>query len=142
METMRDIMLVIHFIGLVMGLGTGFAHMFLGIAGSKMEKAEAEDFAAKVVALDKMGVIGIILLILSGGYLMTPHWANLANLPLLMVKLTLVVILTVLIAVLVSLGKKVTNNSDINALHKMEKVGKITLPLGIIIVILAVLVFH
>lgn len=29
---MRDIMLIVHFLGLVMGLGTSFTHAFLGAA--------------------------------------------------------------------------------------------------------------
>lgn len=29
---MRDIMLIVHFLGLVMGLGTSLAHAFLGVA--------------------------------------------------------------------------------------------------------------
>ena len=139
---MKDAMLIIHFIGLVMGLGTGFAHAFLGMASKKMSKKEGVDFEINVLAINKMGNIGIFLLVLSGGYLITPYWGTLSATPLLMAKLLAVVILIVLIFMLNGLGKKVTNDRNIEALHKMEKVGKITLPLGIIIVILAVLVFH
>jgi len=39
---MREAMLIIHFLGLAMGLGTSFAIMFLGIAGSKMDKEEGK----------------------------------------------------------------------------------------------------
>lgn len=142
METARDVALILHFIGLAMGLGTGFAHLFLGLAASKMEKSVADDFHVKALAVDQMGTIGIVLLILSGGYLMTPYWSSLSESPLLMAKLALVVILTILIGMLISLGKKVKAENGGPALDKMEKIGKITLPLGIIIVILAVLVFH
>ena len=139
---MRDIMLIVHFIGLAMGIGTGFAHLFLGIASSKMEKAAAEQFQVNSLSLTKMGVIGIILLVLSGGYLMTPYWKALSSMPLLMTKLALVVLLIILIARLVALGKQAKANNGGVALEKMEKIGKVTLPLGIVIVILAVLVFH
>ena len=37
---MRETMLVIHFLGLAMGLGTSFGYMFLGMAASKMPKEE------------------------------------------------------------------------------------------------------
>jgi hypothetical protein len=33
---MRDFMLILHFIGLAMGLGTSFANMYLGRAASKL----------------------------------------------------------------------------------------------------------
>ena len=141
METMHSIMLIVHFIGLAMGIGTSFSQMFLGMASSKMEKAEAEKFQVKTLALTKMGVIGLVLLVVSGGYLMTPHWKTLSATPLLMAKLALVVLLIILIVRLVSLGKKATADNSGEALKKMEKIGKGTLPLGIVIVILAVLVF-
>jgi len=41
---MREAMLVVHLLGLVMGLGTSFAFMFLGKAGLKMEKEEGKKF--------------------------------------------------------------------------------------------------
>ena len=56
---MRDIMLIIHFIGLAMGLGTSLAFMFLGIASSKMEKKDAEQFTLKTLVLSRMGHIGL-----------------------------------------------------------------------------------
>lgn len=34
-KLMREVMLIFHFIGLTMGLGTGFAHAFLGAAVTK-----------------------------------------------------------------------------------------------------------
>ncbi len=41
---MREVMLILHFIGLTMGLGTSFAHAFLGIITSKMPADEATNF--------------------------------------------------------------------------------------------------
>lgn len=35
---MRTTMLIIHFIGLAMGLGTSFAHAFIGFAASKWNR--------------------------------------------------------------------------------------------------------
>ena len=41
---MRNLMLIVHFIGLAMGVGTGIANFFLGRAASKMDKSEALKF--------------------------------------------------------------------------------------------------
>ena len=62
---MRETMLIIHFLGLAMGLGTSFAFMFLGIAGSKMDKEEGKTFALKTFSLGTMGHIGLVMLILA-----------------------------------------------------------------------------
>ena len=56
---MKEILLIMHFIGLIMGLGTGFAFMFLGIAASKLEKLEARKMAINNFALITMGHIGL-----------------------------------------------------------------------------------
>jgi uncharacterized membrane protein len=139
---MKDIMLIVHFIGLAMGIGTSFAFMFLGIAGSKMEKTEAQKFALNTFALSRMGHIGLALLIISGGYLMTPYWGVLTHLPLLMAKLILVLVLGALIGIISSLARK-AKSGDIEAnLKKIQPLGKLSLLVSLAIVILAVYVFH
>ena len=72
-------MLILHFIGLAMGLGTTFAHAFLGMAVSKMTSEEAIKFRLHSLVLSKMGNIGIVLLIFSGLYLITPFWTKSAK---------------------------------------------------------------
>lgn len=139
---MREVMLILHFIGLAMGLGTSFAHAFLGIATSKMSSEEATKFRLHSLALSRMGHIGIALLIISGLYLIIPYWTILPSSPLLVLKLVLVVILVVLIS-LINLSTKKARKGDAEVqLKKMEQLGKMTLMLSLIIVILAVYIFH
>src|SRR6187551_1999586 len=99
---MREIMLVLHFIGLTMGMGTGFAHAFLGIATSKMSADEATKFRMHTLVLSKMGHAGIGLLVVSGLYLITPYWEILPSSPLLILKLTLVIVLLVILTLISS----------------------------------------
>lgn len=139
---MREVMLILHFIGLTMGLGTSFAHAFLGIATSKMTTDEATKFRLHSLALSRMGHIGIALLIISGLYLFTPYWAILPSSPLLILKLILVLILVVLIILINLLSKKARKSDPETQLKKMEQLGKMTLMIGLIIVILAVYIFH
>ena len=139
---MREVMLVIHFIGLTMGLGTGFAHAFLGFAASKMTADEATKFRLHSMVLGKMGNIGITLLIISGLYLITPYWKLLPSMPLLILKLSLVVMLAVIISIINSYGKKAINGDANTYFKKIEPLGKMTLLLGLAIVILAVCIFH
>lgn len=62
--------------------------------------------------------------------------------PLLMAKLACVLLLVVLLEVLKSYCKKALGGEAEVYLAKMKKIGKVTLPLSILIVVLAVLVFR
>lgn len=52
-------MLILHFIGLAMGLGTAFAHAFIGFQAIKSTNNEAIDLNSK--ALSQMGTVGLVL---------------------------------------------------------------------------------
>ncbi len=139
---MRDVMLIIHFIGLAMGLGTSLAFMFLGIASSKMEKSEAIQFTIRSFPLSKMGHIGLTLLVVSGIYLMTPFWGGLSEMPLLITKLVLVVILGGLIGMISGHARKAQAGNAETHLQKIAPLGKVSLLVSLAIVVLAVLIFH
>lgn len=139
---MREIMLILHFIGLVMGLGTSFAHAFLSIVTSKMTEDESTTFRLQSLVLSKMGNIGIVLLVVSGLYLITPYWKTLPSNPLLILKLALVAILIILIALINWRAKKARIGDPIFHLERMEKMGKLTLLIGLAIVVIAVSIFH
>jgi uncharacterized membrane protein len=139
---MRETMLILHFIGLTMGLGTSFAHAFLAIATSKMPEDEARRFQMQSLILSRMGHIGISLLVISGLYLITPYWKILGTMPLLSMKLVMVLALIVLLVLLEIRSKKARKGDVVAQLKKMETLGKMTLILGILIVIIAVSIFH
>ena len=139
---MQDIMLIIHFIGLAMGLGTSIGFMFLGIAGGKLEPQERLKFMFNTLALSRMGHIGLTLLVLSGIVLMTPYWSVLATTPTLIAKLVLVLVLGALIGIISSKGKKAQKANSGEQLKKIQPLGKIAMLTGILIVVLAVLSFH
>lgn len=138
---MRDVMLITHFIGLAMGLGTSFAMLFLGMAASKLEPEERGKFMLTASHVTKMGQIGIVLLFLSGGYLMTPYWSQLSALPTLVGKLVLFLVLGALLGIMTSKLKK-AKNGDMSQLLAIKKLGPFTLLTSIAIVILAVFTFH
>jgi uncharacterized membrane protein len=139
---MREVMLFVHFIGLTMGVGTAFAHAFLGLVTSKMVAEEATKFRVHSLVLSRMGNTGLVLLVISGLYLITPFWKTLPSTPLLMLKLALVSLLAVLIIVINVFSGKAKKGDAEEQLKKIELLGKLTLPLSIIIVILAVSIFH
>jgi len=138
---MRETFLIIHFIGLAMGLGASFANLFLGMAMAKMPPEEAKAFALKAMTLTKMGHTGLALLILSGLYLMSPYWYMLSSTPLLIAKLTFVTFLIILISIMTSAGIKF-RKGDVSQIKVLKPLGRIALITSIIIVVLAVSVFH
>jgi uncharacterized membrane protein len=139
---MREIMLILHFIGLTMGLGTSFSHAFLGMAISKMEKEEAIKFRRHAMVLSRMGHVGLTLLLISGIYLIIPYWPTLPDNPLLILKLTLVLALIILIALIGRGARKAQEGNAEEAMKKIEPLGKLTLLIGVAIVILAVYIFR
>lgn len=139
---MREVLLIIHFIGLAMGLGTSFAFMFLGIAASKMGKSEARQFHINTFILTIMGRIGLALLIISGLFLMRPYWVILPATPLLIIKLSLVIILTVLLVAGSSVAKKAKTDASEVHFKKLATMGKFSLVTTLTIVVLAVSVFQ
>ena len=139
---MRDAMLIVHFLGLAMGLGTSFAFLFLGIARSKMEKEEARKFAGNTSVLSTMGHIGLSMLIISGLYLMTPFWSTLSARSLLSAKLVLVLVLTISVILATVYSKRARKGNTESNLKKVALLGKVALLSAIGIVLLAVLNFH
>ncbi len=139
---MRELMLIIHFTGLAMALGTGFANLFLGITASKLEPAERGSFMSKTMILGRMGQIGLGLLLLSGFYLATPFWSVIGSMPLFITKLVLVSLLVIVVIMISSIASKAAKQSNPALLAKIKPLGIVTFLLGITIVIFAVLSFH
>lgn len=137
---MRELMLVIHFIGLAMALGAGFANLVLGMVASKLEPAERGSFMSKLVVLGRLGQTGLALLLISGLGLLTPYWKVIGDMPFLIAKLSLVLLLIISVAVILSIVKKAKGDPAI--LAKIKPLGMLNFFLGIAIVILAVLTFH
>ena len=137
---MREIMLILHFIGLAMGLGTSFAFFFLGKATAKMEPEAGKNFIMNAFSITTMGHIGLGLLFISGGYLMTPYWSILGSSPILITKLVLFLVLGALIGIISSKAKK-ARKGDESQLKAIPILGPIALLTGISIVICAVYFF-
>jgi uncharacterized membrane protein len=139
---MRDTMLIIHFIGLVMGVGTGFAHAFLGSAAAKMSPEEATKFRLKTLVISGMGNTGLTLLVISGLYLIIPFWEILPTASILIAKLVLVLVLIVLIILVNMSARRALKGNPEVEFEKLQLLGKITLVVSLSIIITAVLQFH
>jgi hypothetical protein len=137
-------LLIIHFIGLAMGVGTSFAGMALGMAAKDLEPAERGKFMMRASAIGKNGSIGLTLLLLSGlgmafsrGFSETFAWGGGAF----HAKLTLIVILIGLFGYMQMLQKKAREGAGPAVMAKIPKVGGAMLLIGLGIITCAVLAF-
>ncbi|MEX2232511.1 MAG: hypothetical protein WD824_10140 [Cyclobacteriaceae bacterium] len=139
---MRDAMLFIHFLGLILGMGAGFASLFISGSNKNLSKEERPKFMLRLRALGYMGLTGIALLIISGGYLATPYWSVIETMPLFIAKLILVVVLLTLALLMDRKWRKAIKNGGGADLQAIRKLGRLALPVGILILLFAVLQFH
>jgi uncharacterized membrane protein len=139
---MRDIFLIVHFIGLAMGLGTSISFIFLGKVAGKLPMEERPKFMINSLHLSRMGQIGLLLLVISGLYLITPYWKTLSANSTLIAKLALVIVLIGLLYYSNTLVMKARAENPMPYLLKIRSMGPIILLVVLTIVVLAVFTFH
>lgn len=142
---MQDFLLIIHFLGLALGVGTSLAMARLGSATKNLAPAERAQFFRHAMSLSKNGSLGLLLLIASGlGFLLTRGFSSVfvAGGPAFHVKLTLVVVLSGLLGYSQVLIKRIREKQDPAAMATMAKLGPAMLLTGLAILVCAVLAFH
>jgi uncharacterized membrane protein len=142
---MFPVLLILHFIGLTLGVGTGFAMMALGKASAELSPEERTKFMLRASVLSKNGSVGLGLLILSGlGMLIDRGFGTIFKLGggLFHAKLTLVVIMAGLLGYMQVTLKKVREAGGGPLMAKLPKLGGAMLLLGVSVIVLAVLAFE
>lgn len=139
-----QVLLFLHFVGLALGVGTGFATLTLGAAARKLSPEERTTFMLRAAALRKNGSIGLLLLVQSGVAMMlvrgvgaTFAWGG----PALHLKLTLVVILFGLFGYMQVLQKKILKAGGGPLMARLPRLATILLGLSLAIVASAVAAF-
>ena len=143
---MLRVMMVLHYIGLAMGVGTGFAMVTLGFATRNLPPAERAAFMVRASALSRNGAIGLALLIASGIGLIYAHGEPMAVLAwgggFFHAKLTLVLVLILLVGYIHSLQARARRAGGGPLMARIAMLGPVTLLVGIAVVVLAVLAFR
>jgi uncharacterized membrane protein len=141
---MYETLLILHFIGLALGVGTSFAMLTLGFAAASLEPAERGKFMLRASLLSKNGSIGLALLILSGlgilfyrGVGNVMQWGGGAF----HAKLTLVLVLCGLVGYMQVTLKKARQGGGPELMAKLRMLGRVGLAVSVLIVILAVVAF-
>ena len=142
---MLDFWLIIHFVGLALGVGASLAMFRLRQATQDMAPADRGEFMHRSSALSKNGSLGLLLLIVSGAGLVVGRGVDVVMAwggPMFHIKLTLVVILIGVFGYMQVLMRKSRSADGAAAAARMPVVSGIVLLLGVSIVIFAVLAFH
>lgn len=138
---MRELMLIIHFLGMILAIGPIAVIVFSRMATSKMEDGQSAVFLHGLFRLVTVGHIGVTLSLISGGYLMTPYWSMLGSMPLLIAKLSLYAVLLVTLSMISVASRKARNNQPGNSIRKTMNWARISFLVGLAVVLLAAVVF-
>lgn len=141
---MYQVLLALHFLGLALGVGAGFAQLTLSLQGRDLPAGERTSLALRTLSLSKNGSYGLLLSILSGvGLLLlrgahaTFQWGGGAFHG----KLTLVVIMIGVLGYAQVVGAKARRTGSVTEINKARILSRVQLTLGVLVVIAATIAF-
>jgi predicted ferric reductase len=140
-HTFNQILIFLHFIGLAMGFATGIAN---GVMMDLITKAAPPDKAVLArfpPTMARVGQVGIALLWLTGLTLVFGKWGGFGSLPWsFYVKLAAVVVLTIVVAYMHVLGRRIMTG-DTAAAARVPTLGRIAMLAALTAVVFAVVAF-
>jgi hypothetical protein len=144
MDWMFKTLLVLHFLGLAMGLSVPFANMVMMGLISKASGPDRSVLARFPPAMVRVGDIGLALLWISGLSMLFTRYGGFSGLSAfgwtLHVKLTAVVILTGLVGYMHTLIRK-ASTGDAAAAAMLPKVGRVAFLMALTAIVFAVATF-
>lgn len=137
-------LLILHFIGLAMGLSAGFSNLVMQRLIAKSTPSDVAVLMRYPPLIARVGSMGLALLWITGLSMLFTKWggfANIGNMPWQFhVKLTLVIILSGLVGYFQVLERRL-RGGDRSVLSIMQKLGPVAFLTGISIIVFAVLAF-
>ena len=141
MDVLRIILLILHFVGLGMGLSVTFGNIVMMGLITSAAGPEKPVLARFPPAISKVGQIGLGLLWVTGATMAYTKWSGIGSMPWTFdVKLTAVVLLTLLVVYITQLEKRI-HRGDAAAAAQIQTIGKITSVCALTAIIFAVLTF-
>ena len=133
--------MVLHFLGLALGLSSGFGNMVMAGLIDKAAPNEKAILGRFPPAMGRVGAIGLALLWISGLSIVYTRYGTFSILPRpFIVKLSAVVLLTIIV-IYINLLQPRAQRGDAAAMARIRLLGMITGPLAIIAIIFAVITF-
>jgi hypothetical protein len=141
MNEVNQVLLILHLLGLAMGLAVPFSNMVLTRLVAKASPPEREVLARVPPAMSRVGDVGLALLWVSGILLVFTKWGGFGVFPWQFhVKMTAVVILTGLVGYIHTLMRQ-ARMGDMAAAARIPAIGRLAFIAGITAVVFAVLTF-
>jgi uncharacterized membrane protein len=142
---MYDVLLMLHFFGLALGVGAGLAMFTLGLGTKDLDPAERGKFMARAAIVRKNGSYGLLLLIASGlGFILDRGWGSVAfrGGGFFHAKLTFVVVMAGLLGYAQMLFKKARAPGGEALMGRLVLMNRLMIVTSLLIIVLAVLAFH
>lgn len=141
MEGLNQLLLILHFIGLALGLSVSFSNIVMSGLIAKAAPTEKAILGRFPPVMSHVGSAGLVLLWVTGGTLLFTKWNGFTMPWQLHVKLTAVVLLTLTVGYIHRL-QKLARNGDPSAPAKIQTFGKMATLFALVAVIFAVLTFE
>lgn len=135
-------MLIFHFLGLVISLGSMITFLVMRRSCSKVSSSESDYLLQNVRRFLRMSHIGLGIMFITGGYLMTPYWGSLAEMPLLHIKFSVFLLWFGTLIALSIYTKKAIKSQIKLCDPRIGFLSLISVAFGVIAVIMAVSQFH
>lgn len=135
-------MLIFHFLGLVISLGSMITFLVMRRSCSKVSSSESDYLLQNVRRFLRMSHIGLGIMFITGGYLMTPYWGSLAEMPLLHIKFSVFLLWFGTLIALSIYTKKAIKSQIKLCDPRIGFLSLISVSFGVIAVIMAVSQFH
>ena len=142
MSGVNAALLVLHFLGLAMGLSVSIGSVAMLGVMSASPAADRPVLARFMPAISRVGRIGLVLLWVTGATMLYTKWSGFAAMPWQFhVKITAVILLTITVAYIYTLEQKV-KKGNAAAAAAIQQAGKVALTCALLAVIFAVLTFE
>ncbi len=139
---MRDILLLIHFIGLVVGAGSGFALFVIGFLSKQFPEQARVQVLLTLFPLRYLSYLGLFLLLVSGVPLLMPYGSAIHQMPLVMLKLTAVLII-LLLSIYGTVQMQLAKQGNLGVyLKRLKLAGQLSFLFSLIAIVCAVYSFH
>lgn len=141
-RNMRTPMLILHFLGLALSMGSMITFLVMRRSCSKVTNSESEHLLNNTKSVLKLSHIGLGIMFITGGALMTPYWAALAQMPLMHIKLTIFVLWYATLIALSIYTKKARRSEMKLCNPRIGFLSYISILFGLLAISLAVMQFH
>jgi putative membrane protein len=139
---LTDILLFLHFLGLMLGAGGGFGSMVTMQVAAKRPPEQAGAMRSVGPALGRLSTVGLILMLATGFLLVFLKYGGFAAMPsLFWVKMLFVGTLTIA-AILIELTYAAVKRGDLKAAARLPRLGPMAGISSLLAVLFAALTFH